>query len=75
MRRHRIDQHNDRKAQSLVASRAGVFRGDRFSFIVSIRQEKANERTAIPYVKNLLLPHTVSHKDEKPQTAGLDAAH
>ena len=75
MRRHRIDQHKDRKAQSLVASRAGVFRGARFSFIVSIRQEKANERTAIPYVKDLLLQHTVSHKDEKPQTAGLDATH
>ena len=27
--------------------------------------------TEIPCVKDLLLPNTVSHKDEKPRTAGL----
>ena len=42
-----------------------------FQKMIYIRQERANERYRNT-VKDLLLPNTVSQKDEKPHTAGLD---
>ena len=41
------------------------------SVLTCIRQESANERYRNT-VKDLLLPNTVSQKDGKPHTAGLD---
>ena len=42
-----------------------------FQILTYIRQERPNEQYRNT-VKDLLLPNTVSQKDEKPHTAGLD---
>ena len=42
-----------------------------FQILTYIRQERLNEQYRNT-VKDLLLPNTVSQKDEKPHTAGLD---
>ena len=42
-----------------------------FQILTYIRQERPNERYCNT-VKNLLLPNTVSQKDEKLHTTGLD---
>ena len=42
-----------------------------FYWTVLIREESANERYCNT-MKDPLLPNTVSQKDEKPRTAGLD---
>ena len=42
-----------------------------FQILTYIRQERPNERYRNT-VKDLLLPNTVTQKDEKPHTAGLD---
>ena len=42
-----------------------------FQLLTYIRQERPNEQYRNT-VKDLLLPNTVSQKDEKPHTAGLD---
>ena len=42
-----------------------------FQILTYIRQERPNEQYRNT-VKDLLLPDTVSQKDEKPHTAGLD---
>jgi len=42
-----------------------------FQILTYIRQERPNEQYR-NNVKDLLLPNTVSQRDEKPQTEGLD---
>ena len=43
-----------------------------FYWTVLIREESANERYCNTMMKDLVLPNTVSQKDKKPHTAGLD---
>ena len=75
VRRPRTDRYSDRKAQSLDVlqfhHRVTVWNCVIIYHFTDIGQERPNERYRNT-VKDLLLPNTVSQKDGKPHTAGLD---